>query len=82
MGVYVQTKWVAMPRDCFCFDFCFGAACHDIVFAMATGTTISCSLGWQYEPVLSLSFLDVYDMKLHPPIHPTFKEGEVEVSPL
>jgi hypothetical protein len=44
--------------------------------------TISCSLGWQYGPVHSLSFLDVYDMKLHPPTHPTFKEGEVEVSPL
>jgi hypothetical protein len=27
---------------------------------VATGTTISCSLGRQYRQVLSLSFLDVY----------------------
>ncbi len=30
------------------------------MFAMATGTTISCSLRRWYVPVLSLSFLDVY----------------------
>jgi hypothetical protein len=33
--------------------------CH--YFAVATGTTISCSLGRQYGPVFSPSFLDVYD---------------------
>jgi len=30
------------------------------VFAVANGTTIPCSLGRQYGPVHSLSFLDVY----------------------
>jgi hypothetical protein len=30
-------------------------------FAVATGTTISCSLGRQYRPVFSLSILDVYE---------------------
>ncbi len=28
--------------------------------AVATGKTISCCLGKQYRPMLSLSFLDVY----------------------
>jgi hypothetical protein len=41
--------------------FCFGTAYHAIMFVVATGTTISCSLGRQYRPVLSLSFLDVYE---------------------
>jgi len=22
---------MAMPMDCFCFDFCFGTACGDII---------------------------------------------------
>jgi hypothetical protein len=30
------------------------------MFAEATGTTISCSLGRWYGPMLSQSFLDVY----------------------
>jgi hypothetical protein len=33
-------------------------------FAVATGTTISGSLGRQYGPVFSLSFLDVYASNL------------------
>ncbi len=44
----------------FLFCFFFGTACSAILFAVATGTTISSSLGRQYGPVLSLSFLDVY----------------------
>jgi hypothetical protein len=51
---------MAMARECFCFDFCFGASCGAIMFAVATGTNISSSLGRQDRPVLSLSFLDVY----------------------
>jgi hypothetical protein len=30
------------------------------MFTVATGSTISCSLGWQYKLMLSLSFFDVY----------------------
>jgi hypothetical protein len=40
--------------------FCFGTAFGAIKFAVATGTTISFSLGRQYRPELSLCFLDVY----------------------
>ncbi len=46
--------------EMFLFLLCFGTACGAIVFAVSTGTTISSSLGKQYEPALSLSFLDVY----------------------
>ena len=42
---------MAMPSKCFCFDFWFCTAC---------GTSISCSLGRQYWPVFSLSFLNVF----------------------
>ncbi len=42
------------------FWFCFGAAHGAIIFAVAIGTAISCSLDRQYCSVLSLSFLDVY----------------------
>jgi hypothetical protein len=59
MGVYVQTKLMSMPWECFCFDFSFGTACGAIMFAAANGITISCSFGRQCRPVLSLSFLDV-----------------------
>ncbi len=31
MGVYDQTKYMLMLRECFCFDFCFGTACGTIV---------------------------------------------------
>ncbi len=31
-----------------------------IMFLVATGTNMSCSLGRQYKPVLSQFFLDVY----------------------
>jgi hypothetical protein len=60
MGVYVQTYLDHFAKECFCFDFCFGTACGTIILVVATGTTISCSLGKQCEPVLSLSFLDVH----------------------
>jgi len=43
MGVYVQTKKRAMSWECFLI--CFASVQH--VIAMATGTTISCSLGRQ-----------------------------------
>jgi hypothetical protein len=42
------------------FRSCFVSACGAIMLAAATGTTISCLLGRQYGPVLSLSLLDVY----------------------
>jgi len=50
----------------FLFCLCFGTACGAIMFAVATGTTISFSVGSQYGPVLSLSFFDVigkYNLK-------------------
>jgi hypothetical protein len=31
MGVYVHTKYMAMPSKCFCFDFWFGTACGTII---------------------------------------------------
>ncbi len=31
MDVYVQTKKLATPRECYCFDFCFGTACGAII---------------------------------------------------
>ncbi len=34
------------------------------MFAVVTGTTISCSLCRQYRPVLTLSFLDVYECSI------------------
>jgi hypothetical protein len=37
-----------------------GTACSAVMFAVATDTTISCTLYRQYGPVLSLSSLDVY----------------------
>ncbi len=40
-------------------SFCFGTACGEIMFVVVTDTTISFSLGRQYGPVHSLSFLDV-----------------------
>jgi hypothetical protein len=52
---------MAIPwMEMFLFWSCFGTACGTIVVAVATGTTISSSLGKQWEPALSLSFLDVY----------------------
>jgi hypothetical protein len=41
-------------------------ACNTYMFAAASGTTISCSLGRQYGPVLSLSFLDDYGCSMYP----------------
>ncbi len=35
------------------------------LFAVATGTTISCSLGRQYGPVFSLSFLNIYGIAIY-----------------
>jgi hypothetical protein len=47
----------------FCFDFALvqHVAPFCLHFALATGTTISCSLGRQYGTVLSLS-TDVYGL--------------------
>jgi hypothetical protein len=50
---------MAMSKECFSIDFCIGSA-YDKIFAVATGTTISCSLGKHYGPVFSLSSLGVY----------------------
>ncbi len=44
----------------FSFWFCHGAVCGTIMFAVATGTTISCSLGRHYGTELKTSSLDVY----------------------
>jgi len=44
----------------FWFWFCYGTACGAIAFAMATGMTLTCSLGRRYGPILSLSFFDAY----------------------
>jgi hypothetical protein len=41
-------------------------ACNTYIFAVAISTTISCSLGRQYGPVLSLAFLDVYRYSITP----------------
>jgi hypothetical protein len=51
---------MAMPRECFCFDFSFWFSMWHHYFAVASDTITSCSLGRQYGPVFSLSFLDVY----------------------
>jgi hypothetical protein len=52
---------MAMPKEYFCFDFCFGTVCGAIMFAMATGTTFSLSLCSKHGIMFSLSFLDVYE---------------------
>jgi len=49
----------------FLFYFCFCAECGIIKLAMATETTIFCSLGRQYGTVLSLSCLDVYGLNIN-----------------
>jgi hypothetical protein len=48
----------------FLFCFCFGTACDAIMFPVAAGTTISSSLAKRDEPVLNLSFFNVYDLYL------------------
>jgi hypothetical protein len=59
MGVYVQAIVDGYPIGMFLFSFSFGTACGAIVFAVATGTTISRSLRRGYIQVLGLSFFDV-----------------------
>ncbi len=56
MCLLLQAKLMAMPLERVYFD----TTCGNILFAMATGTTISWSLGWLHRPVFSLSFLNVY----------------------
>jgi len=46
-----------------CLWIWYNMWCH--YFAVAIGTTISCSLGSQYGSVFSLSFLDVFDAEFH-----------------
>ncbi len=46
--------------EMFLFQFFFDTACGAIMFAVATGTTISCNLGKQYTSFINLSFSDVY----------------------
>jgi hypothetical protein len=45
----------------FLLGSCIGTVCGTKMFAVATDTTTSCCLTRQYKPVLSLSFLDVYE---------------------
>ncbi len=52
-------KVAGMPLEGFCFDFVLVDHVAPI-FAVSTGTTISCSLGGKYGPVLCISFFDVY----------------------
>jgi hypothetical protein len=59
--IWAENKISKSAMRKFLFGFCFGSACRTIMFAMATRTNISCSLGRQDGPVLSLSFLDDYD---------------------
>jgi hypothetical protein len=54
---------MAMPKECFCFDFVWYSMWYHY-FEVAAGTTISCSLDRWYSPVFSLSFLDVYEFYL------------------
>jgi hypothetical protein len=50
---------MAMPWKCFCLDFALGqTTCGTVLLAVATGTTISCSLGRHFGP--GLSFLEIY----------------------
>jgi hypothetical protein len=46
--------------EMFLFWFCFGTSGGAIMFAVATGTTITCIMGKQNRPVLCLSLFDVY----------------------
>ncbi len=48
----------------FLFLFCFGMSCGTIMLVVANGTTISCSMGRQHGPVLSLSFFYNYGLSL------------------
>jgi hypothetical protein len=53
---------MAMPWECFCFDFTLVQHEAQIMFSVATDTTISFSLGKQFKTMLSLSFIDVYGL--------------------
>ncbi len=66
-----KNTFINLAHGCLCSDlvdgyamemfFCFGTNCGAIVFAVATDTTISCSLGRKYSLVLKLFFFDIYD---------------------
>jgi hypothetical protein len=43
-----------------CFFLDFGTTYSAIMFAVAIGTTVSCSLGKQYEQMISPDYFDVY----------------------
>jgi hypothetical protein len=47
-------------------------------FAVATGTSISCSLGRRYGPVFSLTFIDVYGLN-SAVARTRFENGEKEM---
>jgi hypothetical protein len=55
------SRWLCQ-RNVFVFIFALVEHVGTIMFAGATGTTISSSLGRQYRPVLSLSFSDIYGL--------------------
>jgi hypothetical protein len=52
-------KYIFKPWD----YFGFGTACSSVIFAVDTGTTISCSLGRRYRAGLRLSFVDIYGLR-------------------
>ncbi len=62
-------KWVC--RGMFRFRFLLWYSSSAIMLVLATVTYISCSLGKQYRPVLSLSFLDVYGNIVSNPLSET-----------
>jgi hypothetical protein len=70
----IKNHCINLTHGCLCSDYVDGYAKGMFLFLffiwysqrshyfeVATGTTISCSLGSPYRPVFSLSFLDVYD---------------------
>jgi hypothetical protein len=57
MGVLYSNYVDGYAMGMFFVLFSFGTACGAIMLVAATGTTISCSLGRWYMPVLCLSYL-------------------------
>jgi hypothetical protein len=43
---------------------CIGTACNAVIFVVATGIIMFCSLGWWYGLVLISSLFEVYVAKL------------------
>jgi hypothetical protein len=58
----IESRWLSYGNVFVLFFI--GTTCGTIMFTAVISITISCSLGWQLGPVLSLSFLDVYGQQL------------------